>query len=167
MTDDEIIDLILLREGGFVNRSEDRGGPTNHGITIDALREYRGTPVTLADVQALTESEARDIYRESYVAPFNWVLPPDLRGMVVDAAVNHGPQLAAKLLQRAVKVDDDGIIGDQTRTALYSMTWQEAYRRVGTQRLRLYGRIVNNDTSQAVFISGWINRIADLLDEVA
>lgn len=37
---DECLKFILAREGGYVDRSEDRGGPTNKGITQVVYSAY-------------------------------------------------------------------------------------------------------------------------------
>ena len=37
----DVIADILKREKGFVDDPDDGGGPTNHGITVKALCEYR------------------------------------------------------------------------------------------------------------------------------
>ena len=65
-TIEQILDDILRREGGYVNHPADRGGPTNFGITAQTLGSWRklGRPATAAEVQALTEPEARAIYRQ-------------------------------------------------------------------------------------------------------
>jgi Glycosyl hydrolase 108 len=47
--------VVLAEEGGYTNDPDDRGGPTNFGITIDDLREWRGTDVTAEDVKNMTK----------------------------------------------------------------------------------------------------------------
>ena len=63
---DTILDEIIRREGGYVNHPADRGGPTNFGITAQTLGSWRklGRPATTAEVRALTEAEARAVYRQ-------------------------------------------------------------------------------------------------------
>lgn len=46
MTDDELIDGILEREGGFTNDPDDRGDPTSFGINAAAWGSYRGLDFT-------------------------------------------------------------------------------------------------------------------------
>jgi len=41
-----------------------------------------------------------------------------LRALVVDAGVNHGVRRAAKWLQRAAGVEEDGIVGPRTLAAV-------------------------------------------------
>ena len=50
VTAEQIINDILEREGGFVNHPNDRGGPTNHGITQGTLEAWRGRDVTVGDI---------------------------------------------------------------------------------------------------------------------
>lgn len=146
MTDDQILDAILRREGGYVNHPADRGGCTNRGITIGVLREWRGRPVTCEDVQNLTELEAREIYTANYVQPFDDV-DPALKPQVVDIAVNSGVSRAKTLLAQA---------------RLH--TRRSVNVQLVIERLQFYARIVKSNPSQAVFLSGWINRACEFLN---
>lgn len=102
-------------EGSYVNNPADPGGPTNFGITLVGLSDWRGRPCTAADVQQLTLAEARDIYEHRYwqtVAGNNLAAGLDL--MVFDFGVNHGAGSAVKMLQRLVGAKQDGAAGPNT-----------------------------------------------------
>jgi lysozyme family protein len=55
-----------LAEGGYVNDPSDRGGETNHGVTVAVARAfgYRGA------MRDLTKDTALEIYRARY-----WIQP--------------------------------------------------------------------------------------------
>lgn len=126
------IDHILRVEGAaYTNHPSDRGGPTKYGITLATLSRVRGRTMTAADVQRLTEKEARDIYYQQYVlAPnFDDVRTAKIALELIDSGVNVGPGLAARWLQRSLnllnrKAQDfadlvvDGDIGPATLRAL-------------------------------------------------
>lgn len=168
-TDSDIIADIISREGGYVNHPADRGGPTRFGITQATLADYRGYKVNAGDVEALTETEAWKIYRKRYLEDTGIAkIPnPELRGVVLDAAVNHGPVRAIAMLQRAIGVPDDGVIGPVTLAAMPYLNARSVCVKFLAQRCRFYGAIISADHSQAVFAKGWANRLADLLEDVA
>lgn len=178
MTDQEIIEQILAREGGYVNRADDRGGPTNRGITLATFASWRCRPVSLDELKALTVAEAREIYRHRYIgAPgLGRVLDDQLRALLVDCAVLHGPKNAVRFLQRAVGAQDDGVFGEQTSRAMQRMIPHAMTIGVFAQRLEFLGRLISHDLSDAdrdgipdatENASGWLNRFAGILREVA
>jgi len=169
MTDSDIIGDIIKREGGYVDHPADKGGPTKFGITLATLAEWRGYAVNAGDVEALTEAEAWKIYRKRYLEDTRIVkiANPDLRAIVLDAAVNHGPVQAIRQLQRALGVPDDGVIGAVTLAALPYLNPRTVCVKQLAQRARFYGKIISHDHSQAVFAAGWADRLADLLEAVA
>lgn len=167
MTPEAIIEDIIRREGGYVDHPNDRGGPTNWGVTQATLSDWRGRPVTAEDVKRLTEAEAREIYRERYLTlpKLHLVNDAKVRALAVDCAVNHGPAQAVKLLQLAARVFPDGILGLKTEEAVNRMTPSALYARLCASRVRYYGQIIAKDPSQAVFAAGWANRIAEFIEE--
>lgn len=169
MTPNEIIDAILIREGGYVDHPNDRGGPTAYGVTQATLAGWRGHPVTADDVRNLKPSEAREIYRKRYIEEpgFLDIENEAVRAHAVDCAVNHGPVNAVKLLQNAARVFPDGRFGPQTRAAVNRMAAPAMYRRLCAQRAKFYGQIITRDPSQAVFASGWMNRLAEFIEGTA
>ena len=57
---------VIGNEGGYVNNSSDRGGPTNFGITMKTLQDYRKKSVTIDDVKCLKIEEAQAIYKKFF-----------------------------------------------------------------------------------------------------
>ncbi len=167
MTDTAIIDAILRREGGFVDHPADQGGPTKYGITQRTLKQYRGRPVTVGDLRALGESEARLIYQRLYISGpgFDRISGQRLRALVIDCAVNHGPSRATRWLQAAVGTRVDGVFGPLTLAAANAAEEETLYKRVLAQRCRFYGQIIARDPSQAAFAAGWAARLAEFIEE--
>jgi lysozyme family protein len=161
----EMIDEVIHREGGFVDHPDDRGGPTNFGITLATLAAWRGAAVTRADVEALTKDEARKIYERDYVEKpgFAKIADERLRGQLVDAGVLSGPKAAIKMLQRALKVDDDGVLGAITLATIANVPADALRRRMAVERIRFLGRLVTDKPNQAVFCAGWMNRATEFL----
>lgn len=167
---DLIIDDIVRREGGYVNHAADKGGPTNWGITQATLSEWRKQPVTEFQVRTLSESEAREIYRDRYITKPGFDTIPDagVKGFLIDYGVNSGPGTAAKALQTVLGVQADGSIGPQTRAAIAAVTnWPAVYNALIAQRSQFFLGIVGRDHSQAVFALGWRNRIAEFKPRIA
>lgn len=145
MTDAQILNQILAHEGStYTDDPFDHGRCTRFGITRVTLEDWRGHPVTCADVKALTEVEAREIYTARYLRPFDGI-DPEVKPQIVDIAVNAGVFRARALLALAEQ-------GDKPLNT-----------QLVIERLKHYGRIVKADTSQAKYLGGWINRAVSYL----
>lgn len=100
-------------EGRYSNRppGADPGGETMYGITRKtALRHgYTG------DMRFLPRQTAEAIYLIDYWRPNKTEeMPSCLRYALFDASVNSGPNQAAQWLQRALDIEEDGIVGPHT-----------------------------------------------------
>jgi len=154
---DTAFSLLLGHEGDFSDHPDDPGGATRYGVTEAVAREvgYRG------DMRELPLDLAKRIYLERYWLPVRADdLPPGIRYAVFDAAVNSGPRQAARWLQRALGVTDDGIIGPKTLAAAYEVNPIALRGRMLAQRLRF----MTNLSNWPSFSRGWARRIADLLE---
>ena len=101
------IQIILAEEGGQVNHPRDPGGLTNYGIS---QRSYPDL-----NIAALTKETAIALYRRDYWNPVHGdELPDGLDLLLLDCAVNQGPVTAIRLLQEALKLDQDGALGPIT-----------------------------------------------------
>lgn len=147
---------VLKHEGGYVNHPSDPGGETNFGITKSTARSYgyhgsmRTIPMTVVE----------KIYKSQYwdamsCENFDFALAYQL----FDAAVNHGLLNARKILQRTIKVKDDGIIGAVSLAAIRQLDTADLVQMFNAERISFYTRISTFPT----FGRGWMNRMVDNL----
>lgn len=148
--------IILKHEGGYVNHPSDPGGETNFGISKRAYPHL--------EISKLTEIDARQIYRRDYWDAVKAdLLPSNLRLMVFDAAVNHGPGLAIRILQRLVKVGVDGVIGPATLEGLNHVNIETLPVRYAKARLDIYMQNKNFNK----FGTGWLRRLLSITYDTA
>ena len=155
----EFFDRLMQHEGGYVNHPNDPGGETMWGVTIAVARAngYTGA------MRALPQSVAMAIYKKDYWDAVQAdKLPDAARYAVFDAAVNSGVKQAAKWLQQALRVNQDGVIGRQTLAAAQLYDGRELAAKMLGARLQF----MTNIPSWPTFGKGWARRIAALLSEV-
>ncbi len=150
---------VLRYEGGFSNHPEDPGGATNYGITQRVLSEWREKPVSVADVKALQMGEVEQIYRARYwlKACCDWY-PDGIDLAVFDCAVNQGVGRATRMLQAALGVKQDGIIGPVTRAAIHDARSDEILCEFMARRMFAYGML---KSLFRTFGLGWSRRLID------
>ena len=100
-------------------------------------------------------TDAQALYRRDYWQPLHGdQLPPGLDLLVLDCAINQGVTTAIKLLQQALRIEADGIIGPRTLTTaevampglLDAFTAERALR-------------YEFNRNEAVFGRGWYRRL--------
>jgi len=174
MTDEDIISEILEREGGWVDRDDDHGGPTMRGITLATYRSAFGAGATAAELRGLTEQGARAIYRKLYVHDPGYEAIGDdvLRALVVDTGVHSGQKNATKMLQRALGIVADGAFGPRTRAAVEAADPDALFDRLLAERMEFLGRLVTKDLrdedrdgipDNAENAWGWSRRLGGIL----
>jgi lysozyme family protein len=151
--------LVVAYEGGatYTNNPLDAGGPTKFGVTLATLSNWRGCACSAADVQALTPTEACDIYKADYwVAVAGDQLPAGVDLLAFDTAVNMGPGVAVQMLQQALGIIGDGKIGPQTLAAIAAITDPSGViDRVRARRAARYASL----PSYRTFGAGWMSRL--------
>jgi lysozyme family protein len=153
---DTAFQRLLGHEGDFVDLPADPGRATRYGITQRVARANGYT----GDMRTLPLDLAKRIAKLSY-----WDVvradeaPEAIRFDLFDAAYNSGPVQAAKLLQRALGVKDDGVLGPVTMAAMRNMDGFRLMCRFNGERLDFL-----NDLPQwPAFSRGWAQRIAENL----
>lgn len=163
----QALPFVLRMEGGYVDDPDDRGGATNFGITqatYDAWRE--SVDQDRRPVRQITRGEVEMIYHARYWRAAKCdALPWPLSAAHFDAAVNHGVERAGKLLQEALGVTVDGIIGPQTLGAVESSDVARVLRDLLWIRLDFYYRISTG--TQIKFLRGWLRRMIHLRESIA
>lgn len=150
---------LLAHEGGYVNHPSDPGGMTNLGVTRRVWEQWTGKAVTEADMRGLTAAMVAPLYKAKYWdAVKGDELPTGVDYAVFDAAVNSGPAQAAKWLQRAVGVADDGKIGPATLAAVCSKPALDVVAAFSSQRLAFLQGL----KTFPVFGKGWSRRVAEV-----
>ncbi|MEI9890919.1 MAG: glycosyl hydrolase 108 family protein [Caulobacteraceae bacterium] len=156
---DRCLAEVLRLEGGYVDDPRDAGGATRFGITRTTLSQALGRPVSALDVAALGPAEAADIYRDRYWATTRCgQLPAGLDLVVFDTAVNMGPGTAARLLQQALGVEADGVIGARTLARAVVAPEAEAVCAMSDLRRRRYRTLAGF----AVFGAGGLRRAGEV-----
>ena len=164
----QALPVTLAFEGGYANHPNDPGGATMRGVTqavYDGWRRGRQLPVR--DVRQIEDAELEAIYHEGYwLAGKCDALPWPVSMLHFDACVNHGTGGAAKILQRAAGVKDDGIVGPNTIATVAHMAPPVLADRMLWERLRYYERISLKNAKLRVFLLGWLSRVNALHDRL-
>jgi len=155
---DEIIEVVLEHEGGYVNDPKDPGGETNYGI---AKRSHPDV-----DIKNLTKEGAKEIYKEVYWDK-NKVesLPEELWHIYFDMCVNQGKSRAVRIIQRAVNgkggsLDVDGGLGPMTIAAIDKSKVELG--RVRAYRVKYYADLVTKKPDLERFYFGWFKRALEV-----
>lgn len=108
-----------MREGGYSDRPEDKGGPTNRGITLATYSGWLHRKATVDELKSMPEGEARSIYLQLFVKDTHLDLIGSevLQEALFDWMVNSGPRIPVKALQRHLGLMVDGAIGPKTADA--------------------------------------------------
>jgi lysozyme family protein len=153
--------LILKSEGGFVNHPRDPGGMTNLGVTRNVWKEWVKHEVDEAEMRSLTPELVTPLYKARYWDACKCDdLPRGVDYAVFDAAVNMGPGRAARLLQTALGVTADGVIGRATIAAATAADPAELLEAFSLGKEAFYQSL----PTFATFGKGWLNRVAHVRD---
>jgi lysozyme family protein len=153
--------LVLKSEGNFVNHKSDPGGMTNLGVTRNVWRDWVKRDVDEAEMRSLTPELVTPLYKARYWDACKCSdLPRGVDYAVFDSAVNMGPSRAAKLLQTALGVTADGIIGRATIAAATAADPVELLEAFSLSKEAFYQSL----PTFATFGKGWLNRVAHVQD---
>ena len=160
--------FTLKWEGGH-GSPPDLGGVIYKGITQATYESYcRKKGLSLQAVSKISDEELENLYYEMYwEASHADMMDLPLAVVQFDTAVNFSVRASIEFLQETLGgIDIDGIWGRQTSGAL------ELQNNVATAKRYCQGRIdyryrrVEANSSQKIFLEGWLKRDNDLLNYV-
>lgn len=138
------LNFVLVREGGFVNDPNDKGGATNKGITQGTYNNYlskKGQASKL--VKNITNEEVEDIYYSMYWLPAGCEkMTPKFAVVCFDTAVNMGVGRVKEFLSACQYCD------------------LEIYFIARIKKYNEFAKVA----SQRGFLHGWLNRVFALYD---
>jgi len=169
---------LLKAEGGYTNHPNDKGGETNFGITVKKARKFK----YCGEMKDMPIEFAKSVYKKDYWDRMHLdeIFNQTLAGILFNFGVHCGTGTASKTLQRTLNILNrnsvswfdtimDGIIGPRTRGIVNNLSIKDlafATKIVIGLQFERYIKIVERDTTQEIFIRGWVNRIEELLKTV-
>lgn len=183
------VQRVLTAEGGYQNDPADLGNynaytgagqfveyqnrkgytlraGTNRGISTGLYSGLMKREVKEAEIRAITQADAIDIFRQVYWNRMNGdqILNQQLADLILDSYVNHGTtglRLVQKVLNSmGYNLVEDGVIGPLTLQAINTANVPQLYNGILEARKQLYYGLAENRPDNAKFLTGWLNRLA-------
>jgi lysozyme family protein len=161
--------FVLQNEGGWSDAEGDSGGETWCGISrnnfpnwpgwpiIDAAKADRDFPHCLWAIAPL-QKKVDDFYTTTFWQPIQGdrITNQDVATRLMDACVNCGLHEGVVLMQRALKIPEDGILGPETLSHINEVNPLSAFR---AERAIFYAEVYGRNPSRyAPFLSSWMHR---------
>ena len=150
--------VVFGHEGGFQKEPDDIGNynslgelvGTNWGISARVYERWIGRPPTEEDMRNMPKSTGRKIFKVKFWDRIkgDHIHDQQLATFFFDGAVNHGAYGGTKLMQEVLGVDDDGIVGAKTLTALNGGNPEKIFNAYKARRLAYYHHIVELDEAK-------------------
>lgn len=175
--------ITYEKEGGYINHPNDKGGETIFGISRNFHPNWSGWQMVDQAKWFCTEKEGSkeweneltglcktnegivrlklDFFKSLFWNPLqlDLITSQKIANALFDASVNHDPKDSARMAQEALGIKVDGIVGNQTITALNSAVESKFLNSLYSIRRKYYYDIVKKNPSQQVFLNGWLARL--------
>ena len=152
----ESLAQVLKHEGGYVDHPADPGGATMKGITLATFSAFKKKAMTKDELRAISDADVETIYKTGYWDAMRCdELAAGVDLLAFDMAVNKGVGRAARLMQQAAGVKDDGALGPRSMEAINKMPAKDLIVKVSEGRRDFYKGL----KTFPVFGRGWLRRV--------
>lgn len=147
--------------GGEIGVGNQAG--TNMSISAPVLSDWRGHPVTAAEMQSLTKDEALQIYKSKYWDAIrgdeikSQTIANFLADMKSSAGGNGVKQIQKALNVLGENVSVDGSVGNQTIEAINRQNTAELNNAFRKEMIQYYNSIGGGTNAQ--FLNGWLSSL--------
>lgn len=161
---DGCFSAVVGMEGGYSTDPADpgnwTGGVVGSGVCRGTKYGISAASFPSLDIAGLTLGQAKALYRVRYWRPIGGdALAPEAALVVFDGAVNQGVGTAARILQAACGVGQDGVVGPITIAAAGSAVAGTLVAEIAARRACAYA----NDNP--AFWLGWYRRLMTITSE--
>lgn len=165
ITFEMVLPFVMNIEGGLSLDPDDTGnwtgGKKGAGELKGTNRGISAAAYPNEDIAGMTKERASFLAKRDYWDKFRVVTYPSfIRPHFFDVCFNSGGSRAAKILQRAIGVDADGIVGAETRRKIPGLTIKKFER----QRSDFYVNHAILNPGKLKFLAGWIGRIFEVTE---
>jgi lysozyme family protein len=171
------IETVLRHEGFFSDDKSDPGGATQYGISLSYLLSLppgqadinKDGEVDAKDIRSLDLEKAKEIYKIGWWDRYHYSEIQDTRvaTKILDTAVNVGASQAHKLVQRALGLPDDGILGPQSIKAINAFNPDKLIQGISDEVMSFYVSLTFKRiqsmgiTEGGKYLRGWLRRAYD------
>jgi len=164
-----IVPQLLKEEGGYVNDPQDSGGETQKGITYFTWKTVFGD--THDRFIAMSSDDWSVIFKKLYwdVMFGDDIQSQRIANMIVDWVFNSGKFYPEAGVQDILihsfgsHLVEDGNFGAQTVSAINTVNEETLYQDIIQKRLDFFDKCVASHPTNAKFLQGWKNRVANLV----
>lgn len=156
------IDYVLEWEDGKLTGiiTHDDGGRTRYGIAERFHPELTACGF-YSDMGSIAAIQiAKGIYDISYCQPLciEQITNQDIANKLLSLGVNIGVHQASKMLQSALAVNEDGVVGVHTLLALSTAEPLEVLADLRASSERYYHEVVAQHPEDVIYLDGWLRR---------
>ncbi len=148
----------LKHEGLIANHPLDPGGFTYAGIPQNVHTKWEGWK-HFDSSKHIPESIIVSFYDSLVWKPMMCdSMPSALAFYLFDTACLVGTPYATYLLQKALNITPDGIMGPQTIQAIKNQDTQKLLSKLHANRIAFHTKIIQKHPNLKIFYNGWIRR---------